>query len=105
MILPHTYIVTLLVLFFSMACWGSWANTQKMTGKWRFELFYFDYAFGVLLVALVCAFTLGSLGYDGFSFLDDVMNGGKQPSPWPDCRWHFRWASAWRSLSGSSGTT
>jgi glucose uptake protein len=49
-----------------------------MTGKWRFELFYFDYAFGVLLIAVICAFTLGSLGYDGFSFLDDVMNGGKR---------------------------
>lgn len=78
MILPHTYIATLLVLFLSMLCWGSWANTQKMTGKWRFELFYYDYAFGVLLTAVVCAFTLGSLGYDGFSFLDDVMNGGKR---------------------------
>jgi len=78
MILPHTYIVTLLVLLFSMLCWGSWANTQKMSGKWRFELFYFDYAFGVLLTAVICAFTLGSLGYDGFSFLDDVMNGGKR---------------------------
>jgi glucose uptake protein len=78
MILPHTYIATLLVVFFSMLCWGSWANTQKMTGKWRFELFYYDYAFGVLLTALICAFTLGSLGYDGFSFLDDMMNGGKR---------------------------
>jgi glucose uptake protein len=78
MILPHTYLATLLVVLFSMLCWGSWANTQKMTGKWRFELFYFDYAFGVLLVAVICAFTLGSLGYDGFSFLDDLMNGGKR---------------------------
>ena len=78
MILPHTYFATLLVLFFSMLCWGSWANTQKMTGKWRFELFYFDYAFGVLLTAIICAFTLGSLGYDGFSFLDDLMNAGKR---------------------------
>ena len=78
MILPHTYIATLLVVFVSMLCWGSWANTQKMSGKWRFELFYFDYAFGVLLTAVICAFTLGSLGYDGFSFLDDIMNGGKR---------------------------
>jgi glucose uptake protein len=78
MILPHTYIATLLVLFFSMLCWGSWANTQKMSGKWRFELFYFDYAFGVLLTATICAFTLGSLGYDGFSFMDDLMNAGKR---------------------------
>ena len=51
---------------------------HALFGKWRFELFYFDYAFGVLLIAVICAFTLGSLGYDGFSFLDDVMNGGKR---------------------------
>ncbi|MFN7992640.1 MAG: multidrug DMT transporter permease [Bryobacteraceae bacterium] len=80
MILPHTYVATLLVVLFSMICWGSWANTQKMTGKWRFELFYFDYAFGVLVTALVLAFTLGSLGYDGFSFLDDMLNAGKRYS-------------------------
>jgi glucose uptake protein len=61
-----------------MLCWGSWANTQKMSGKWRFELFYFDYAFGVLVLAIAAAFTLGTLGYDGFSFLDDMMNGGKR---------------------------
>jgi glucose uptake protein len=78
MILSHTYVATLLVLLFSMLCWGSWANTQKMSRKWRFELFYFDYAFGVLLTAVICAFTLGSLGYDGFSFMDDIMNGGKR---------------------------
>jgi len=78
MILPHTYIATLLVVFFSMLCWGSWANTQKMSGKWRFELFYFDYAFGVLLLAVICAFTFGSMGDDGFSFLDDLVIGGKR---------------------------
>jgi glucose uptake protein len=78
MILPHTYVVTLLVVFLSMICWGSWANTQKMAGKWRFELYYFDYAFGVLLTAVVIAFTLGSLGFDGFSFTDDMMNAGKR---------------------------
>ncbi|HVN04449.1 MAG TPA: hypothetical protein VMT86_08540 [Bryobacteraceae bacterium] len=78
MILPHTYIATLLVVFCSTLCWGSWANTQKMAGKWRFELFYFDYAFGVLLAAVIAAFTLGSLGYDGFTFLDDLMNAGKR---------------------------
>jgi glucose uptake protein len=78
MILPHTYLATLLVILLSTVCWGSWANTQKMAGKWRFELFYFDYSFGVLLMALLCAFTFGSLGYDGFSFMDDMMNAGKR---------------------------
>jgi glucose uptake protein len=57
----------------TMFCWGSWANTQKLASKeWRFELFYWDYAVGVLLLALVLAFTLGSTGTAGRSFLDDL---------------------------------
>lgn len=43
-----------------MICWGSWANTLKVSGKWRFELFYYDYSFGVLLTALIAALTAGS---------------------------------------------
>ncbi|MGH9719856.1 MAG: multidrug DMT transporter permease, partial [Bryobacteraceae bacterium] len=78
MILPQTYAVTLLILVLSMLAWGSWANTFKLAGKWRFELFYFDYAFGVLLAALVYALTFGSLGFDGFMFLDDMMQTGKR---------------------------
>ncbi len=78
MILPHSYLMTLCLLVLSMLCWGSWANTLKLTGKWRFELFYFDYAFGVLLAATVYAFTFGSLGYDGFLFQDDLLLAGKR---------------------------
>ena len=62
MILPTTYVSALLLTFLTMICWGSWANTTKMTGKWRFELYYFDYSFGVLLTATVLALTLGSMG-------------------------------------------
>jgi glucose uptake protein len=42
-----------------MICWGSWANTQKATETWRFELFYWDYVWGILLCTLVVGFTLG----------------------------------------------
>jgi glucose uptake protein len=57
----------------TMLCWGSWANTQKLTSKeWRFELFYWDYAIGVMLFALILAFTLGSTGTAGRGFLDDL---------------------------------
>lgn len=57
----------------TMLCWGSWANTQKLAGKeWRFELFYWDYAAGVLLLSLVMALTLGSIGTHGRSFLSDL---------------------------------
>jgi glucose uptake protein len=57
----------------TMLCWGSWANTQKAVGKrWRFELFYWDYVFGVVLASLAFAFTLGSTGETGRGFLQDL---------------------------------
>jgi glucose uptake protein len=56
-----------------MLCWGSWANTQKLAGKeWPFQLFYWDYSIGVLLLALLFAFSLGSMGGAGRAFLPDV---------------------------------
>jgi len=56
-----------------MLCWGSWANTTKLSSaKWRFELFYWDYAFGILILSIIMAFTLGSSGADGRSFLEDI---------------------------------
>jgi len=78
MILPETYVTALLVMILSMLCWGSWANTYKLAGKWRFELYYFDYALGVLAMSLLLALTLGNLGFDGFSFVDDLMHAGKR---------------------------
>jgi len=57
----------------TMLCWGSWANTQKAVGKrWRFELFYWDYVFGVVVASLLFAFTFGSTGTSGRSFLADL---------------------------------
>src|ERR1700693_3521144 len=78
MILPSTYGAALFLMILSMLCWGCWANTYKAAGKWRFQLFYFDYAVGLLLASLVFAFTFGNLGYDGFSFLDDLLHAGKR---------------------------
>jgi glucose uptake protein len=57
----------------TMLCWGSWANTQKMASKkWAFQLFYWDYALGVLLLSLILAFTMGSMGDEGRGFLQDL---------------------------------
>ncbi len=56
-----------------MLCWGSWANTQKLSSqKWPFQLFYWDYSFGILIITLLLAFTLGSSGEEGRSFLVDL---------------------------------
>ena len=77
MILPTTYATALLLTILSMICWGSWANTFKLSKNWRFELFYFDYAFGVLVMAVVAAFTFGSMG-DDLSFTDNLLITGKR---------------------------
>jgi glucose uptake protein len=78
MILPATYLTALLLSVLSMICWGSWANTFKVTKKWRFELFYFDYAFGVFIAALIAAFTFGSVGEDGLAAMDNFSIAGKR---------------------------
>lgn len=81
MILASSYNAALLLTILSMVCWGSWANTFKLTGKWRFELFYFDFAAGVLLAAIIAAFTFGSFGED-LSFTDNLLIAGKTQMVW-----------------------
>lgn len=57
----------------TMLCWGSWANTQKLSaGHWRFELFYWDYVLGIVGTAFLLALTMGSLGDGGRPFLADL---------------------------------
>jgi glucose uptake protein len=77
MILPQTYAVAIILMVLSMICWGSWASTYK-AARWRFELYYFDFSFGFLLAAAILAFTVGSMGFDGFTFLDDLLHAGKR---------------------------
>jgi glucose uptake protein len=73
MVVVELYAVAVVMCFITMLCWGSWANTQKLASKeWRFQLFYWDYAIGVLLLALILAFTMGSIGSAGRSFLTDL---------------------------------
>jgi glucose uptake protein len=73
MVLVESYPVAVLMCIITMICWGSWANTQKLASKeWRFQLFYWDYAIGVFLLSLILAFTMGSTGTAGRSFLADL---------------------------------
>src|SRR5512136_2148232 len=74
MVIVESYSVAVVMCIITMLCWGSWANTQKLASKeWRFQLFYWDYAIGVLLLALLLAFTLGSTGSGGRGFLADLQ--------------------------------
>jgi glucose uptake protein len=73
MYIVETYSTAVLLSFVTMFCWGSWANTQKLAEKsWRFELFYWDYVIGILLMSFLFALTLGSYGEQGRSFMADL---------------------------------
>ena len=73
MFVVESYSLAVVMCVITMLCWGSWANTQKLASQeWRFQLFYWDYSLGVLLLTLLFAVTLGSLGTGGRSFFADV---------------------------------
>lgn len=73
MVVIQSYALAVALCFVTMLCWGSWANTQKLASKeWKFQLFYWDYSIGVLLLALVMAFTMGSMGAYGRGFVSDI---------------------------------
>ncbi|MDD3780973.1 MAG: multidrug DMT transporter permease, partial [Proteiniphilum sp.] len=73
MFIVQNYTVAVLLCLITMLCWGSWGNTQKLAAKtWRYELFYWDYVIGIVLISLLFGFTLGSSGEFGRSFVDDI---------------------------------
>ena len=74
MFILESYSLAVFFCIITMLCWGSWANTQKLAEKsWRFELFYWDYVIGILIMSLLFAFTLGSSGEQGRSFVTDLQ--------------------------------
>jgi len=72
MFVPATFGAAMLMMVTSTLCWGSWANTYKLTKSYRFELFYWDYAIGIFLVSLIFALTLGSTTGGADSFANNV---------------------------------
>lgn len=73
MVIVESYVLAVMLCIVTMLCWGSWANTQKLASKeWKFQLFYWDYSIGVLLLTLILAFTLGSTGSEGRGFMEDL---------------------------------
>ena len=82
MFIVNSYTLAVILCFVTMLCWGSWGNTQKLAAKsWRYELFYWDYVIGMVLFALLLAFTLGSFGSEGRPFLKDIAQASG-PAIW-----------------------
>jgi glucose uptake protein len=72
MIVVESFVVGITLCVLTMICWGSHANTLKMIPKtYAFPLYYWDQAFGYLLLPLIVGLTLGSFGSSGRSLLQD----------------------------------
>jgi glucose uptake protein len=78
MILPGSQLFNLILLALGMLCLGTWANTFRMTSKWRFELYAFDFAVGAVLASVLIGLTFGTFGWDGFALTDDIRIAAKQ---------------------------
>jgi glucose uptake protein len=79
MFIVESYALAVALCIVTMLCWGSWANTQKLASReWRFQLFYWDYSLGVLVLAAVLALTLGSVGELGRSFTEDMAQASPE---------------------------
>jgi len=72
MFTPHSLNIALFMMITSAVCWGSWANTYKGVKKYRFELFYWDYAIGIFLISLILGHTMGNTGHDGTSLVENL---------------------------------
>lgn len=80
MFIVSSYATAVFMCIITMLCWGSWANTQKLAGRhWRFELYYWDYALGVLIFSVLLGLTMGSTGGQGRPFLEDIAQAGTGP--------------------------
>ncbi|HYP13103.1 MAG TPA: hypothetical protein VEQ63_04205 [Bryobacteraceae bacterium] len=77
MILPTTFVTALTVALLGMLCAGIWPSFFKSAKGWRFELFYFDFALGTVLAAIVLAVTFGSMGEE-LTVSDNLLITGKR---------------------------
>lgn len=72
MFVPHTFLGALAMMIVSTICWGSWANGYKLTKNFRFELAYWDFSAGIVLISLLLALTMGSIPGGESSFLNNL---------------------------------
>jgi glucose uptake protein len=81
MFVVNSLAVAVLLCIVTMIGWGSWANTQKLAGKdrWQFPLYYWDYALGVFAFGLAFMITLGVTGTQGMGAFDNLAQADAGP--------------------------
>ncbi len=83
MVVIQNYPLAVVLCFVTMLCWGSWANTQKLASReWKFQLFYWDYCIGVVILSLIMGFTIGSMGSVGRGFVADLTQATTAAVGW-----------------------
>src|SRR2546421_7002682 len=82
MILPTTVSAVWILAIVSLLCLGSWANTLKLAGKWRFEYYYYDFVLGILLTAGLAVLLLGSAHPQDLTFQDNLLLSGYRKMAW-----------------------
>ncbi len=79
MFIVSSYLTAVILCLITMICWGSWANTQKLTSKeWGFPLFYWDYSLGIIFLSLIFGFTFGSSGDLGANFIENLAQSSSK---------------------------
>ncbi|MDX2191361.1 MAG: GRP family sugar transporter [Bacteroidota bacterium] len=69
MIIIQEYSLAVFFCVLAMIFWGSWQNSRNLiSADWRFELFYWDFISGVLIISFLAAITVGSMGSVGQTF-------------------------------------
>ena len=57
---------------FTMLCWGSWGNAQKLAGGWPYRHFYWDFVAGMVVFAVLFGLTAGSCGGGAWGFVANL---------------------------------
>jgi glucose uptake protein len=81
MTLPASFDAALALAGLTMLCWGLWPHTFRMAGRWRFELYWFDFALGVFVTVLAIVFSLGSSG-DDITAIDNLIIVSRRQLAW-----------------------
>lgn len=82
MYLPASHSTALLILILATICWGTWANTQKLARRRRYELYSYDFILGLLAVSAAAAFTFGSMNAGELTFQENLLVTGYRNMAW-----------------------